>query len=37
VQPASNLLPVAGNLLVTQEWSQRTGLITFALVPAVAG
>ena len=33
VQPASILLPVAGILLVTQEWSQRTGLITFALVP----
>ena len=33
VQPAAILLPVAGILLVTQEWSQRTGLITFALVP----
>jgi ABC-2 type transport system permease protein len=33
IQPASILLPVAGILLVTQEWSQRTGLITFALVP----
>jgi ABC-2 type transport system permease protein len=27
------LLPVAGILLVTSEWSQRTGMITFALVP----
>jgi ABC-2 type transport system permease protein len=33
VQPAAFLLPVAGILLVTSEWSQRTGLITFALVP----
>jgi ABC-type transport system involved in multi-copper enzyme maturation permease subunit len=33
VQPAAVLLPVAGVLLVTSEWSQRTGLITFALVP----
>ena len=31
--PAAGLLPVAGILLVTSEWSQRTGLITFALVP----
>ena len=29
----SFLLPVVGILLVTSEWSQRTGLITFALVP----
>ena len=27
------LLPVLAILLVTSEWSQRTGLITFALVP----
>ena len=27
------LLPVAGVLLVTSEWSQRTGMITFSLVP----
>ena len=33
LQPAAILLPVAGILLVTSEWSQRTGLITFALVP----
>ncbi len=33
LQPAVVLLPVAGVLLVTSEWSQRTGLITFALVP----
>lgn len=29
----SILLPVIGVMLVTSEWSQRTGLITFALVP----
>jgi ABC-2 type transport system permease protein len=33
LQPAAILLPVVGVLLVTSEWSQRTGLITFALVP----
>jgi ABC-2 type transport system permease protein len=33
VQPSSVLLPVIGVLLVTSEWSQRTSLITFALVP----
>ena len=33
LQPAAVLLPVFGILLVTSEWSQRTGLITFALVP----
>ena len=27
------ILPVLGILLVTSEWSQRTGLTTFALVP----
>jgi hypothetical protein len=30
----SILLPIVGILLVTGEWSQRTGLITFVLVPA---
>lgn len=33
ILPAASLLPVAAVLLVTSEWSQRTGLITFALVP----
>ena len=33
VFPAAVLLPVVGILLVTSEWSQRTGMITFALVP----
>ena len=33
VQPASVLLPVMGVLLVTSEWTQRTTLITFTLVP----
>ena len=33
LQPAAVLLPVVGILLVTSEWSQRTGVITFALVP----
>ena len=33
IQPASILLPIMGVLLVTSEWSQRTGMITFALVP----
>jgi ABC-2 type transport system permease protein len=33
LQPANILLPVVGILLVSSEWSQRTGLITFALVP----
>jgi ABC-type transport system involved in multi-copper enzyme maturation permease subunit len=33
LQPASVLLPVVGVLLVTSEWSQRTGQITFALIP----
>jgi len=31
--PASVLLSVVGILLVTSEWSQRTGLTTFTLVP----
>ena len=33
LQPSAVLLPVLGILLVTSEWSQRSGLITFALVP----
>ena len=33
VQVISIVLPVLGILLVTSEWSQRTGLSTFALVP----
>ncbi len=33
LQPAAVLLPITGILLVTSEWSQRTGMITFALVP----
>jgi ABC-type transport system involved in multi-copper enzyme maturation permease subunit len=33
VQPAGVLLPIVGILLVTSEWTQRTALITFALVP----
>jgi ABC-2 type transport system permease protein len=33
LQPAAILLPVVGILLVTSEWSQRTGLTTFALIP----
>src|SRR5205814_2512849 len=32
VAPASVLLPIVGILLVTSEWSQRTGMVTFALV-----
>jgi ABC-2 type transport system permease protein len=32
-QVGQTLLPVVGILLVTSEWSQRTSLITFALVP----
>jgi ABC-2 type transport system permease protein len=31
--PASILLPIVGILLVTSEWTQRTALITFTLVP----
>ena len=34
IRPAAILLPIAGVLLITSEWSQRTGMITFALVPA---
>lgn len=33
VAPSSVLLPVVGILLVSSEWSQRTALITFTLVP----
>ena len=33
VQPASILMPVVGILLVTSEWSQRTAMVTFTLVP----
>jgi len=33
LQPAAVLLPVVGILLVTSEWSQRTGQITFTLTP----
>lgn len=33
VMPPAVLLPVVGVLLVTSEWSQRTSLITFTLVP----
>jgi ABC-2 type transport system permease protein len=33
VQVISLIVPVLGILLVTSEWSQRTGLATFALVP----
>ena len=31
--PASVLLPIVGILLVSSEWSQRTAVMTFALVP----
>lgn len=31
--PQGFLLPVLGILLVTSEWSQRTGLVTFTLTP----
>jgi ABC-2 type transport system permease protein len=33
MQPLAVLLPIVGILLVTSEWSQRTALITFVLVP----
>jgi ABC-2 type transport system permease protein len=33
LQVALTLLPIAGILLVTSEWTQRTSLITFTLVP----
>ncbi len=35
--PSSILLPIAGILLVSSEWSQRTAMTTFALVPRRAG
>jgi ABC-type transport system involved in multi-copper enzyme maturation permease subunit len=31
--PASILLPIVGILLVSSEWSQRTAVVTFTLVP----
>jgi len=31
--PSALLLPIVGILLVTSEWTQRTALITFTLVP----
>jgi ABC-2 type transport system permease protein len=31
--PQGFLLPVLGILLITQEWSQRTGMVTFTLEP----
>ena len=34
--PAGILLPVVGILLVSSEWSQRTSLVSFALVPGRA-
>jgi len=33
VEPSAILLPIVGILLVSSEWSQRTALITFTLVP----
>jgi hypothetical protein len=36
LKPAAILLPITGVLIITSEWSQRTGMITFALVPARA-
>lgn len=33
VTPASVLMPIAAILLVTAEWTQRTAMISFALVP----
>ena len=33
LQPTALVLPIIGILLVTSEWSQRTGLITFTLTP----
>ncbi|MBE2315015.1 ABC transporter permease [Solirubrobacter sp. CPCC 204708] len=33
VAPATILLPIIGILLVSSEWTQRTALITFTLVP----
>ncbi len=36
LEPAAFLLPVIGILSVSSEWSQRTALISFALVPGRA-
>jgi hypothetical protein len=33
IAPGSVLLPILGVLLMTSEWTQRTAMITFALVP----
>jgi ABC-2 type transport system permease protein len=33
ITPAAILLPIVGILLVSSEWSQRTAMTTFALVP----
>ena len=33
VTPTMILLPIMGIMSATQEWSQRTGLATFSLVP----
>lgn len=33
LQPSAIMLPVVGVLLMTSEWSQRTALTTFTLVP----
>jgi ABC-2 type transport system permease protein len=33
IAPVAILLPVVGILLVSSEWSQRTAMLTFALVP----
>jgi ABC-2 type transport system permease protein len=33
IAPGAILLPVVGILLVSSEWSQRTAMLTFALVP----
>jgi len=33
IAPSSILLPIVGILLITSEWTQRTALVTFALVP----
>jgi len=33
VQPASILMPIVGILLVSSEWTQRTAMVTFTLVP----
>ena len=35
--PLSVVLPIIGLLSVTSEYSQRTGLTTYTLVPAAAG